>query len=172
MAPGGGPAEGAGEPSRVITQDYRTLGRQVVFFASGAFKKGSLRVATNTPFGGEFGFIGPNRHHRLVEIYDEAGRFDQLVLIREFRSGSGAAECAPTTAELLPGTWTGQTAKICADWPEPDIGDSRLEIGPGRSTRCVCCPMGASAACRRRSATARRSWWRSAGCRPPAGWSA
>lgn len=130
IAPGGGPAEGAGAPSRAITQDYRTLGRQVVFFASGAFNKGSLQVAPNTAFGGEFGFIGPNRRHRLVELYDEAGRFDQLVLIREFRAGSGAAECAPTTADQLLGTWTGQTATISADWPEPDTGDCRLEIGP------------------------------------------
>ena len=52
VAPGGGPAEGAGEPSRAVEQDYRSLGRQVVFFDSGAFNKGSLQVAPNTTFGG------------------------------------------------------------------------------------------------------------------------
>jgi hypothetical protein len=49
IAPGGGPGEGAGEPSRAMVQDYRNLGRQVVFFDSGAFNKGSLQVAPVRP---------------------------------------------------------------------------------------------------------------------------
>ena len=57
VAPGGGPGEGAVEPGRDIQQDYRSLGNQVVFFDSGAFNKGSMQVAPNTVFGGEFGFI-------------------------------------------------------------------------------------------------------------------
>lgn len=129
MDPGGGPAEGAGEPSRAIEQEYRTLGRQVVFFASGAFNKGSLQVAPNTAFGGEFGFIGGNRRHRLVQLYNEAGSFDQLVLIREFRAGSDAAECAHTSADQLLGSWSGQSATISADWPEPTLSDCQLQIG-------------------------------------------
>lgn len=130
IAPGGGPAEGAGEPSRAVEQDYRNLGRQVVFFDSGAFNKGSLQVAPNTVFGGEFGFIGANRRHRLVQLYSADGRFDELVLIREFRAGSNAAECAPTGAEQLLGRWEGQAATISADWPEPEIAECRLELGP------------------------------------------
>jgi hypothetical protein len=115
-------------PTREISQDYRSLGKQVVFFASGAFNKGSLQVAPNTAFGGEFGFIGGNRRHRLVQLYSEAGSFNQLVLIREFRAVSGAAECAPTSAEQLLGSWAGQSATISADWPEPTLSDCRLEI--------------------------------------------
>jgi hypothetical protein len=129
IAPGGGPADGAGEPSYAIEQDYRNLGRQVVFFASGAFNKGSLQVAPNTVFGGEFGFIGPDRRHRLVQLYSEAGHFDQLVLIREFRAGSGAAECASTSADQLLGSWQGQASTVIADWPEPEISDCQLELG-------------------------------------------
>ena len=129
MAAGGGPAEAAGEPSRAIQQEYRSLGRQVVFFDSGAFNKGSLQVAPKTAFGGEFGFIGGDRRHRLVQLYNEAGSFDQLVLIREFRAGSGAAERPPTSADQLLGSWTGQVATISADWPEPDRADCRLELG-------------------------------------------
>jgi hypothetical protein len=129
VAPGGGPVEGAGEPSRAMEQEYRTLGRQVVFFASGAFNKGSLQVAPNTAFGGEFGFIRGDRRHRLVQLYSEGGAFDQLVLIREFRAGSGAAECASTSADQVLGSWSGQSATISADWPEPTLSDCRLEIG-------------------------------------------
>ena len=129
MAAGGGPAEGAGEPDRAMAQEYRTLGRQVVFFESGSFNKGSLQVAPNTAFGGEFGFIRDDRRHRLVQLYGEDGSLDQLVLIREFRAGSGAAERPPTSADQLLGTWRGQAATISADWPEPELADCRLELG-------------------------------------------
>ena len=61
VAPGGGPVAEAGAPSRDIQQDYRSLGRQVVFFEPGTFCKGSLQVAPVTTCGGEFGFIGPDR---------------------------------------------------------------------------------------------------------------
>jgi hypothetical protein len=129
MAAGGGPAEGAGEPDRAMEQEYRSLGRQVVFFDSGAFNKGSLQVAPNTVFGGEFGFIRADRRHRLVQLYGDAGSFEQLVLIREFRAGSGAAERPPASAGQLLGTWSGQAATIAADWPEPDLADCRLDLG-------------------------------------------
>ena len=130
-APGGGPGEGAGEPTRSIEQDYRSLGNQVVFFESGSFNKGSMQVAPNTVFGGEFGFIHGNRRHRLVQLYTQAGAFDELVLIREFRAGSGAAEHPSTTPEQLLGRWQGRTATISADWPEPAFSDCQIEIGAG-----------------------------------------
>jgi hypothetical protein len=130
MAAGGGPAEGAGEPSRTIEQEYRSLGKQVVFFPAGTFCKGSLQVAPNTAFGGEFGFIHADRRHRLVLLYDPSGGFEQLVLIREFRAGSGAAECPPAGADQLLGRWSGQQSTISADWPEPDSAYCDLELGP------------------------------------------
>lgn len=128
MASGGGPAEGVGEPSRDMAQLYRSLGKQVVFFESGAFNKGSLQVAPQTVFGGEFGFIQADRRHRLVQLYTEAGIFDQLVLIREFRAGSGAVEIPLTTADQLLGRWSGTAATISADWPEPEHQDSKLVL--------------------------------------------
>ena len=50
-------AEQVGEPSRDISEDYRSLGRQVVFFETGSFCKGMLQVSPGTAFGGEFGFV-------------------------------------------------------------------------------------------------------------------
>lgn len=128
LAPGGGPVEGAGEPSRTVEQEYRTLGRQVVFFASGTFCKGSLQVAPGTSFGGEFGFIGGDRRHRLVHLYRDDGTLDQLVLIREFRAGSGAVERPAAGAEQQLGRWSGQAATISADWPEPERADVTLDL--------------------------------------------
>jgi hypothetical protein len=129
VAAGGGPGEGAGEPGGDIEQDYRSLGNQVVFFDSGAFNKGSMQVAPNTVFGGEFGFIHGNRRLRLVQLYTPEGVFEELVLIREFRAGSGASENPPTTADQLMGNWEGRSATISATWPEPAHSDCQIEIG-------------------------------------------
>ena len=136
---GGGPAGDAGEPSRDLQQDYRSLGRQVVFFAPGTFCKGSLQVAPGTAFGGEFGFISGDRRHRLVVLYSEAGTLDQLVLIREFRAGSGAGEGPPATVEQLRGRWRGEAATISADWPEPEVKPCQRELGadPGAGLRLL-----------------------------------
>jgi hypothetical protein len=124
-------ADRAGEPTRDIQQDYRSLGKQVVFFDSGSFAKGSLQVAPGTPGGAEFGFVHGDRRHRLVQLFDAAGLFTGLVLIREFRSGSAAAEHPPLEAAHLLGTWQGQAATIMADWWEPEWRDCRIAIEPG-----------------------------------------
>jgi hypothetical protein len=121
VAPGGGPERGAGAPNREIQQEYRSLGRQVVFFEPGTFCKGSPQVAPNTALGGEFGFISADRRHRLVVLYSEAGALDHLVLIREFRAGTNALERPATAAEELLGRWEGEAATISADWPEPEV---------------------------------------------------
>jgi hypothetical protein len=116
-------------PSSDLSQEYRSLGRQVVFFDTGSFCKGSLQLAPGTVFGGEFGFIHGDRRHRLVLLYSEAGSRHQLVLIREFRAGTSAQECPPLTAQQLEGRWRGSSATISADWPEPDSGAVEVEFG-------------------------------------------
>ena len=115
-------------PSSDLSQEYRSLGRQVVFFDTGTFCKGSLQLAPGTVFGGEFGFVHGDRRHRLVLLYGEAGSADQLVLIREFRVGTGAQECPPLTAEQVQGPWQGTAATIAADWPEPDRAEAQVNF--------------------------------------------
>ena len=115
-----GPEGEAGAPTRDHSQDYRSLGRQVVFFSTGSFCKGTLQLAPGTPFGGEFGFIDGDRRHRLVQLHDDQGAFDGLVLIREVRDGSGAAEQPPLEAARLLGRWQGEAETINADWPVPE----------------------------------------------------
>jgi hypothetical protein len=130
VAPGGGPEGEVGDPTREITQEYRSLGRQVVFFETGTFCKGSLQVAPNTAFGGEFGFLEGDRRHRLVVLYKEDGLLDHLVLIRECRADSGATEGPATTAEGLLGRWRGEEATISADWLEPQTQPCERQLGP------------------------------------------
>ena len=129
-----GPGDEGGVPSREVNQEYRSLGRQVVFFDSGSFSKGSLQVAPGTAFGAEFGFIAGDRRHRLVQLHNPAGSLESLVLIREFRAGSGASERPALQLETLLGPWTGQMATITADWPEPEVAACAVQIegGPGR----------------------------------------
>ena len=117
-----------GEPSRDMGEDYRNLGRQVVFFESGTFCKGRLQVAPGTPFGGEFGFIHGDRRHRLVQLHEGDGAFAQLVLIREFRTGTSAEERPALTLDQLQGIWSGTAATITADWPEPDQASCLFEV--------------------------------------------
>jgi len=126
-----GPGDEGGEPIREMKQDYRSLGRQVVFFDSGCFCKGSLQVAPGTPFGAEFGFIDGDRRHRLVELHSPTGALESLVLIREFRSGSDARERPALELEALLGRWTGQATTITADWPDPEIASCGLQITGG-----------------------------------------
>ena len=123
-----GPGGSEGEPIRDNREDYRSLGRQVVFFASGTFCKGTLQVAPGTPFGGEFGFIEGDRRHRLVQLHNAAGALDGLVLIREIRTGSEAVERPPLDPAQLVGAWQGEAATITADWPEPDPSPCALSV--------------------------------------------
>jgi hypothetical protein len=123
-----GPEGRSGAPISETQQDYRTLGRQVVFFASGSFCKGSLQVAPGTPFGAEFGFIHGDRRHRLVQLHSSDGRFERLVLIREHRAGTPEADCPALTPDQLQGHWRGTAATITADWPEPDCDEATLAV--------------------------------------------
>lgn len=120
-----------GTPSRDISEDYRSLGRQVVFFDNGTFCKGTLQVAPGTPFGGEFGFVDGDRRHRLVQLHDSEGTLSGLVLIREFRAGSGAVERPPLQPAALLGEWQGQASTINADWPEPEVAAAALQVQAG-----------------------------------------
>lgn len=123
-----GPDGRQGEPISETRQDYRTLGRQVVFFDAGSFCKGSLQVAPGTAFGAEFGFIHGDRRHRLVQLHQTDGRFERLVLIREHRAGTPEADRPALTPEQLQGAWTGTAATITADWPEPEHEPARLSV--------------------------------------------
>jgi len=131
-----------GTPIRDHSEDYRSLGRQVVFFSSGSFCKGTLQVAPGSVFGGEFGFIHGDRRHRLVQLHRDDGRFDQLVLIREWRNGTPQAECPPLDLEQLSGPWRGEAQRISADWPEPETLAASWELRPQAGSLQWCCQIG------------------------------
>jgi hypothetical protein len=94
------------QPTVDTIQEYRSLGRQAVFFETGAFSKGSLQVAPFSEFGAEYGFVAGDRRSRLVQLFGKQGSFDSLTLIREIRSGTEATLRPDLTVAQLVGKCT------------------------------------------------------------------
>ncbi len=103
-------------PLSDYVQDYRSLGRQVIFFETGAFSKGSMQLAPYSEFGAEYGFVAKNRRLRFVQLYDEKGALNRLILIREFRASTDAKERSPLNVEQLLGQWQGIACKAYSEW--------------------------------------------------------
>jgi Domain of unknown function (DUF3598) len=116
------------QPTSDRAQEYRSLGRQAVFFDPGAFSKGSLQVAPFAEFGAEYGFVAENRRSRLVQLFDKQGGFASLTLIREIRSGTDAKLRPDLTVEQLLGKWAGVACTCYADWRDPETMQTSLEI--------------------------------------------
>jgi hypothetical protein len=115
-------------PTSDRVQEYRSLGRQAVFFDTGAFSKGSLQVAPFSEFGAEYGFVAEHRRSRLVQLFDKQSSFASLTLIREIRSGTDAMLRPDLTVEQLLGKWVGVACTCYADWRDPDTMQTSLEI--------------------------------------------
>jgi hypothetical protein len=123
-----GPEGDKGAPTQDYQQEYRSLGRQIIFFDTGAFSKGSLQLPYNSQFGAEYGFVAGDRRCRLVQLFTPQKAFESLTLIREFRSGSSAAERPPLTVDQLLGEWQGKAQTIQADWYVPEPVTTHLAI--------------------------------------------
>jgi Domain of unknown function (DUF3598) len=115
-------------PTRDYVQEYRTMGRQNIFFDTGAFSKGTIQTAPFVEFGAEYGFVHGDRRLRFVQLYDREMNFNQLVLIREQRQGTTAPERPPLTIDQLLGRWEGQATTAYADWRDPDSYKTCLEL--------------------------------------------
>lgn len=115
-------------PVSDYAQEYRTLGRQAIFFPTGAFSKGTLQLAPYSDFGAEYGFVAENRRLRFVQLYDPQGKLSSLTLIREFRSGTDAQERPPLRVDQLLGRWQGKACIAYADWQPSEICDTYSEI--------------------------------------------
>jgi Domain of unknown function (DUF3598) len=116
------------QPTVDNVQEYRSLGRQAVFFDTGAFSKGSLQVAPFAEFGAEYGFVSGDRRSRLVQLFDKQSSFDSLTLIREIRSGTEARMRPELTVSQLVGKWDGTACTVYSDWKPSETCATSLEI--------------------------------------------
>ncbi len=120
---------------RELVREYRSIGRDMLFFESGAFSQGTIQLAPFSEFGGEFCLISGNRRLRLVQLFNLDGELASLTLIREKRAGSDAAERPPLTLDQLLGEWQGEAITIYPDWRLPDTYSTVLklqDLGAGR----------------------------------------
>jgi len=115
-------------PISDYSQEHRSLGKQIIFFDTGAFSKGSLQLAPFSQFGAEYGFVAENRRLRFVQLFDGEGNFTHLILIREFRSESNAEERPTLTPEQLLGEWVGSACTAYPDWTPPETYTTHLQI--------------------------------------------
>ncbi len=115
-------------PTTDYEQENRTIGRQNVFFDTGAFSKGTIQISPVSEFGAEYGFVTENRRLRFVQLFDLAGSLNRLVLIRECRTGANTPERPQLTVEQLVGKWEGQAVTAYADLNNPDTISTRLTV--------------------------------------------
>ncbi|MTJ10775.1 DUF3598 family protein [Anabaena sp. UHCC 0204] len=115
-------------PIQDYQQEYRSLGKENIFFATGAFSKGTLQLAPFTEFGAEYGFVDNDRRSRLVQLYDKQGNFISLTLIREFRTSTDAYERPQLTVEQLIGNWQGKAHTSYSDLRPSTVCSTSLEI--------------------------------------------
>ncbi len=115
-------------PTQDYEQEYRSLGRQAIFFETGTFSKGSLQLSPVSDFGSEFGFIKDDRRLRCVLLFDRQNNFSSITLIREFRSGSNAQERPNLTVDQLLGKWEGNACTAYPDFRLPERFQTSLEV--------------------------------------------
>lgn len=115
-------------PISDYSQEYRYLGTQAIFFATGAFSKGSFQLAPYSEFGAEYGFVDRDRRSRFVQLFNGQGNPSSLILIREFRSGTDARERPPLTVEQLLGQWQGKAVTVYSDWQPSETYTTHLEV--------------------------------------------
>ncbi len=115
-------------PTQDYTQEYRSLGRQIIFFETGSFSKGSFQLAPFADFGSEFGFIKGDRRLRCVLLYDRQNELSSITLIREFLRGSNAQERPQLTLNQLLGKWQGTAYTAYGDLRPTDKIETSLEV--------------------------------------------
>lgn len=120
-----------------MVREYTSLGRDILFFENGAFSQGSIQLAPYADFGAEFGFIADNNRLRLVQLFNQDGKLNQLTLIREMRAGTEVVERRPLTLDQLLGEWQGEAQTLYPDWRSPDQFPTTLKLQKDGTDRVV-----------------------------------
>ncbi|MCL2930551.1 MAG: DUF3598 family protein [Trichodesmium sp. MAG_R01] len=120
-----------------IVIEYNTTDQNILYFENGAFSRGIMKI---TPFSRcvtEFCLINKNRRLRLVELFNQDGNFDKLILIREKRAGTDASENPPLTVDDLLGKWQGEAITMYPDLREPNTYTTQMELNIDNTGRLV-----------------------------------
>jgi hypothetical protein len=109
-----------------MVREYQSLGRDILFFETGAFSQGSIQLAPFTEFGAEFGFIAGHRRLRLVQLYQKDAHLSQITLIQERRAGTPVIEKPVLSVEQLLGEWQGEAITLYPDFQPSDTFSTKL----------------------------------------------
>jgi Domain of unknown function (DUF3598) len=115
-------------PSREVVIDYTYLNTSIRFFENGAFCQGSLQFSPYSEFGAEFGLIEGDRRLRMVQLFNNSGKFDRFTLIREQKGESNVPEQPRLTVDRLLGEWKGEATTLYPDWRDPDVYSTYVKI--------------------------------------------
>jgi Domain of unknown function (DUF3598) len=115
-------------PTTDFEEEYRTIGRQNVFFDNGAFSKGTIQISPVSDFAAEYGFVAQDRRLRFVQLFDMERNFSKVVLIREFLADTEPVEQPPLTVDRLIGRWIGKATTAYADLRNAEVVETCLEI--------------------------------------------
>lgn len=117
-----------GAPQEVVEMEFDrdSLNKTMLLFDGGSFSQGATELIDSVRCGIEQGCNDGRRRLRLVQIF-QRGQLQQLVLIREGRSGYEAAERPLLQIENLVGTWQGETVTLYPDL-QSHTGTSHLTV--------------------------------------------
>jgi hypothetical protein len=117
-----------GQPVSETVLEYSSLGRGVLFGATGAFSQGSIQRSPISEFGAELGLIYGSERLRVAQIFPKQPTLGSLTLIREHLEGTEPTPRPDLSVDQLVGTWVGEAETVYPDLQPPQTATTRLEI--------------------------------------------
>jgi len=116
------------QPVNEQVLEFTNIGRNIMFFDSGAFSQGSMQWAPFSQFGAELALIEGNRRLRLVQMFNQERQLSSLTLIREKLAGTDAPERPALTWEQLLGEWQGEAVTMYPDLRPRETYPTHLKL--------------------------------------------
>ncbi len=108
--------------------EYKSFGRNILFFENGAFSIGATTFNNFSPLWAELGLIYGERRLRLVQIFSQNNSIDRLTLIREKLPDSKVDQRPKLTWEKLLGEWQGEATTLFCDLRNPEHCKTYLKV--------------------------------------------
>ena len=116
------------QPVNEQVLEFTYIGKEIMFFETGAFSQGSMQWAPFSQFGAELALIEGNRRLRLVQMFNRERQLSSLTLIREKLAGTDAPERPALTWEQLLGEWQGEAVTMYPDLRSPETYPTQLKL--------------------------------------------
>lgn len=116
------------QPPREQVFEYRSFGKNILFFDNGAFSIGAVFCSQFSPPWAELGLIAGKQRLRVVQIFGQDRRLDYLTLIREHLDGTPVSSRPNLTLDQLLGEWQGKAITMYPDLRNPDISTTHLQL--------------------------------------------